>query len=162
MIWRKQGYKGFLFSVMMTFYFHTCIFLFGGLASKSYINWSSTSSLFFYKTECSTSMVCFPLFLAVSSAIVFLKLFMISLAAIFAVWAAKNKEIMIMFIITLAGAELFLQEKPVRLFFNILNASYDKWLSVWKMAESIIYGIVLCILIWYMGKSNITRKDFFL
>lgn len=30
------------------------------------------------------------------------------------------------------------------------------------MTESIIYGIVLAVLIWHMGKSKIMRKDFFL
>ncbi len=162
MIWRKQGYKGALFSIMMTSYFQGCIFIAGGLASRSYINWSSTASLFFYNTEYRTSTVCFPLVLAVSSVIVFLKFFSISLMVIFALWAAKSKELVIIFVVALAGAELFLQNKSLQLFYNVLNASYDKWLSAWKMTESIIYGIVLAVLIWHMGKSKIMRKDFFL
>ncbi len=130
--------------------------------SKSYINWDSAASLFFYKTGGCISTVCFPLFLMVSSVTVFLKLLNISLMCIFATWISKKKEIVIIFAIVLASGELFLQDKSLQIFYNILNVSYDKWLSGWKLTGSAMYGIVLAILIWHKGKSNIMRKDFFL
>lgn len=158
LVWIKEVFKTFIFSLCLATYFIICTFIMGSFCSTSFFNWNRSASVYYLANNSVADNISLLNIIVIFFIFCVQILFVMNTLFQLILWITNKYVLGWIVILSIGVWDMFQQTYPV--IYGRLTITHSIWERSDLINISILYGILVGLAIFLFGKSIVKRKDF--